>query len=102
MTLGTLLGGARIIKKIGCELTDLDAAGGSASDAASSAVLTVCSFFGIPASTTHSKACAIMGTGLCKKSGVNLHIAGEMIAAWTLTFPFCGAIGFFLSFLISR
>lgn len=102
MTLGTLLGGARIIKKVGCELTDLDAAGGSASDAASSAVLTVCSFFGIPASTTHSKACAIMGTGLCKKSGVNLRIAGEMIAAWALTFPFCGAIGFFLSFLISR
>ena len=102
MTLGTMLGGGRIIKKVGCDMTDLDAAGGSASDTASSAVLTVCSFLGIPASTTHSKACAIMGTGLCKKGGVDLRIASQMLAAWTLTFPFCGAIGFSLSFLINR
>ena len=102
MTLGTMLGGSKIIKKVGCDMTDLDAAGGSASDTASSMVLTVCSFFGIPASTTHSKACAMMGTGFCKKGGVDLRIAGQMLAAWTLTFPFCGIIGFFLSFLITH
>ncbi len=101
MTLGTMMGGARIIKKVGCDMTELDAAGGSASDAASSAVLAVCSLLGIPASTTHSKACAIMGTGMCKKGGVDLRIAGQMFAAWGLTFPFCGAFGFLLSFLIS-
>ncbi len=101
MTLGTMLGGARIIKKVGCDMTELDAAGGSASDAASSVVLAICSLLGIPASTTHSKACAIMGTGMCKKRGVDLRIAGQMLAAWALTFPFCGAIGFFLSFLIA-
>ncbi|MBQ8331644.1 MAG: inorganic phosphate transporter [Clostridia bacterium] len=99
MTLGTMLGGSRIIKKVGCDMTELDAAGGSASDAASTAILAVCSFLGIPASTTHSKACAIMGTGFCKKHGVDLRIAGQLFAAWGLTFPFCGAIGFFLSYL---
>lgn len=102
MTLGTMLGGARIIKKVGCDMTELDAAGGSASDAASSVILAVCSLLGIPASTTHSKACAIMGTGVCKKGGVDLRIVGQMLAAWALTFPFCGAIGFFLSFLMAR
>lgn len=102
MSLGTLLGGSRIIKKVGCELTELDAASGSASDAASSAVLTVCSFFGIPASTTHSKACAIMGTGFCKRRGVNLPIASQLLVAWILTFPACGAIGFFLSYLLTH
>ena len=101
MTLGTMLGGSRIIKKIGCDMTELDAAGGSASDAASTAVLVLCSLLGIPASTTHSKASAIMGTGLCKRGGIDLRIAGQMVGAWALTFPFCGAIGFFLSFLIS-
>lgn len=101
MTLGTMLGGARIIKKVGCDMTELDAAGGSASDAASSVVLAICTLLGLPASTTHSKACAIMGTGMCKKKGVDLRIAGQMIAAWALTFPCCGAIGFFLSFLIT-
>ena len=102
MTLGTMLGGARIIKKVGCDMTELDAAGGSASDAASTVILTLCSLLGIPASTTHSKACAIMGTGLCKKGGVDLRIAGQMLAAWALTFPICGAIGFFLSYLMAR
>ena len=101
MTLGTMLGGARIIKKVGIDMTELDAAGGSASDAASTVVLSFCSLAGIPASTTHSKASAIMGTGLCKKGGIDLRIAGQMLAAWALTFPFCGVIGFFLCYLIS-
>ncbi len=94
MTLGTMLGGARIIKKVGCEMTDLDAASGSASDAASSLVLLLCSLAGIPASTTHSKACAMMGTGFCKRGGVNFSVAGQLLAAWGLTFPICGAMGF--------
>lgn len=102
MTLGTLLGGSKIIKKVGCELTELDAASGSASDAASSVVLTACSFLGIPASTTHSKACAIMGTGFCKRRGVNPQIASQLFGAWILTFPACGALGFGLSYLLSR
>ena len=101
MTLGTMLGGSRIIKKVGCDMTDLDAVGGSASDSASSAVLFICSCFGIPASTTHSKACAIMGTGLCKRGGVDLRIVGQMVSAWALTFPICTALGFLLSLMMS-
>jgi len=101
MTLGTMLGGAKIIKKVGVDMIDLDAAGGSASDAASSVVLAACSFLGIPASTTHSKACAMMGTGLVKRGGIDFRIVGEMLAAWALTFPICGAIGFLLARLFS-
>lgn len=101
MTLGTMLGGAKIIKKVGCDMTALDAAGGSASDAASSVVLAACSFLGIPASTTHSKASAIMGTGLCKTRGIDLRVAGQILGAWAMTFPFCGAIGFLLSYLFT-
>lgn len=101
MTLGTMLGGSRIIKKVGCDMTDLDAIGGSASDSASSVILFICSCLGIPASTTHSKACAIMGTGLCKRDGVDLRIVGQMVCAWTLTFPICTVLGFFLSLIMS-
>ena len=100
MTLGTMLGGMRIIKKVGCEMADLDAAGGSAADAASSAVLLVCSLMGIPASTTHSKACAMMGTGFCKKRGVNPRIVFQLFAAWGLTFPVCAVLGFIFFRLI--
>lgn len=101
MTLGTMLGGARIIKKIGCDMTELDAVGGSAADTASSAVLFICSLTGIPASTTHSKASAMIGTGICKRRGVDPRIVGQMFAAWGLTFPFCAALGYILSRLLS-
>ncbi len=101
MTLGTLLGGGRIIKKVGMEMVDLDAAGGTAADMSSSATLAVCSFFGIPVSTTHSKACAMMGVGSRAHGGTNKKIASEMLTAWLLTFPVCGAIGFLLAFIIT-
>lgn len=101
MTLGTMLGGARIIKKVGCDMTELDAVGGSVSDTVSSAVLFVCSSLGVPASTTHSKACAIMGTGLCKKGGIDPRIALQVLGAWLLTFPVCALLGFLLSYLMS-
>lgn len=101
MTLGTTLGGAKIIKKVGCDMTDLDAAGGSASDAASSVALLVCSLVGIPASTTHSKTCAIMGAGFCKRGGVDLRIVSQMLLAWGVTFPVCGALGYIFYILMS-
>ena len=102
MTLGTLIGGGRIIKKIGMDMVSLDAAGGTAADMSSSAVLAVCSFFGIPVSTTHSKACAMMGVGASLGSGgTNKKIVSQMLCAWLLTFPICFCIGFLLAFFIS-
>ncbi len=101
MTLGTLIGGSRIIKKVGLEMVDLDAAGGTAADMASSAVLLLCSICGIPVSTTHSKSCAMMGVG-SKRRGTDKKIVSEMLVAWILTFPICAAIGFCLSYLITQ
>ena len=99
MTLGTLMGGSRIIKKVGCDMTDLDPLSSSAADTASSSFLGVCSFLGIPTATTHAKTCAIMGIGLCKKGGTNPKIAAEIFLAWFLTFPICTLISFLLSLL---
>ena len=83
------------------EMVDIDAAGGTAADMSSSSVLTVCSFLGIPVSTTHSKACAMMGVGYGSRGGLNKRIVAEMLFAWLLTFPICGAIGFLLAFIIT-
>ena len=99
MTLGTLMGGSRIIKKVGCDMTELDPLSSSAADTASSSFLGVCSFLGIPTATTHAKTCAIMGIGLCKKGGTNPKIAAEVFLAWLLTFPICAIISFLLSLL---
>ncbi len=100
MSLGTLLGGSRIIKKIGCDLVEMDAVSGSVADAASAASLLLCSLLGIPASTTHSKSSAMIGTGLCRKGRVDPSIAGQLLGAWGLTFPACGVLGFLLTRII--
>ena len=100
MTLGTLLGGRSIIKKVGVDMVSLDAAGGTAADFASSSVLTACSFLGLPVSTTHSKACAMMGVGSQKHGGgTDKKIVLQLLSAWLLTFPICALIGFLLTAL---
>ena len=100
MTLGTLLGGSRIIKKVGEDMVRLDASAGTAADTASSTVLAFCTLLGIPVSTTHSKTSAMMGAGSVTQSGVNKDVAHQMIVAWLLTFPCCALLGFLLGFIL--
>ena len=100
MTAGTLFGGSRIIKKVGDDMVRLDASAGTASDAASSFVLFVCTLLGVPVSTTHSKTCAMMGAGSKTGDGVNSGVARQMILAWVLTFPCCALLGFLLGFIL--
>jgi PiT family inorganic phosphate transporter len=101
MTFGTMIGGSRIIKKVGCELTDLDPLSSSAADTASSALLGVCSFLGIPTATTHAKTCALMGVGLGRHRSTSPKVAAQLFIGWILTFPVCALLGFLLS-LLSR
>ena len=97
MTLGTALGGSKIIKKVGCELTELDPLSSSAADTASSAILGVCSFLGIPTATTHAKTCAMMGVGLCQRRSTDPKVVAELFCGWLLTFPVCALLGFLFS-----
>ena len=97
MTLGTMMGGSRIIKKVGCDMTRLDPLSSSAADTASSAFLGVCSFLGIPTATTHAKTCAMMGVGLCKKNATDPRVVCQLFLGWLLTFPLCALMGFLLS-----
>ena len=97
MTLGTAIGGSKIIKKVGCELTELDPLSSSAADTASSAILGVCSFLGIPTATTHAKTCAMMGVGLCQRRSTDPKVASELFLGWFITFPVCALLGFLFS-----
>ena len=97
MTLGTLIGGSRIIKKVGCDMTELDPLSSSAADTASSSFLGVCSFLGIPTATTHAKTCAMMGVGLCQRRSTDPKVVAELFCGWLLTFPVCALLGFLFS-----
>ncbi|MBQ8299165.1 MAG: inorganic phosphate transporter [Clostridia bacterium] len=94
MTLGTSIGGYRIIKTVGTGMVKMEPYEGCAADIAGAICLFLSSTLGIPVSTTHTKTTAIMGVGSAKRlSNVNWKVVKEMVLAWVLTFPGCGLLG---------
>lgn len=97
MSLGTSVGGLRIIKAVGMDMVKLEKYQGFSADIAAASCLLLSSLTGIPVSTTHTKTTAIMGVGASKRlSSVNWGIVKEMVYAWVLTFPCCGLVGFLM------
>ncbi len=95
MALGTSAGGYRIIKSLGIDMVRLEKYQGFAAELAASGSLLVSTFFGIPMSTTNTKATAMMGAGATKgQRAVNWNIARDMVIAWILTFPACLILGY--------
>lgn len=95
---GTSAGGKRIIDTVGNKMTTLKKPQSVCADLGSGLCLFLASLSGIPMSTTHTKTSAIMGASLTlKKNPAGLKIAGEMLLAWVITFPVCGALGFLLT-----
>jgi inorganic phosphate transporter, PiT family len=94
MGAGTAIGGWRIIQTLGERMTRLQPVHGFAAETGAAAVIEVASRFGIPLSTTHTIATAIMGVGASQRlSAVRWGVAGEMVMAWIVTFPACAFIG---------
>ncbi len=98
MGLGTAIGGKKIIKSVGMDMVKLEKYQGFSADLAASSALLLCSFFGLPVSTTHAKTTAIMGVGAVKNvKAINFGVVKEMCLTWVLTFPGCGLIGFLMT-----
>ncbi|MGB2854015.1 MAG: inorganic phosphate transporter [Dehalococcoidia bacterium] len=100
IALGTATGGWRVIRTVGMRITALRPVHGFAATGSAAAVVEVASALGIPVSTTHCISSAIMGVGTTKRlSAVRWGIAGNIVLAWILTFPICGAIGWLVASL---
>lgn len=98
---GTAMGGRQVIKTLGMRMTTLRPVHGFTSQAAAATVIEIASHFGMPVSTTHSISAAIVGVGATRRfSAVRWGIAGNIVTAWILTFPICGALGFFFTWLL--
>ena len=97
MSLGTAMGGRRIIHNIGVRMVPMDRSQGICSDIGSAVCLLLASLAGIPMSTTHAKTSAIMGAGIGAGKQVNAGIVGGMLVAWIITFPVCAVLGYFLT-----
>jgi PiT family inorganic phosphate transporter len=98
---GTAIGGWRVIKTMGMKVTALEPIHGFAADFSAATVIEGASYLGIPVSTTHCAASAIMGVGATKRlSAVRWGVARRIVAAWVLTFPICGGLGYLFAWLL--
>ncbi|PQP32875.1 anion permease, partial [Desulfobacteraceae bacterium SEEP-SAG10] len=107
ISVGTAMGGWRVIKTVGMRVTTLRPVHGFAAQASAAAVIEIASHgafmghWGIPVSTTHCISASIMGVGATKRlSAVRWGIAGNIVAAWILTFPICGGLGYLFAWLL--
>jgi PiT family inorganic phosphate transporter len=94
ISLGTYLGGWRVIRTLGKGLVEIESPQGMAAETSSAAVILLSSHFGYSLSTTHVATGSILGTGLGKKGAeVRWNVAGRMATAWLFTLPAAGLVG---------
>jgi len=99
---GTYTGGWKVIRTMGMKLTLLRPIGGFSAETASASILFGTALAGIPVSTTHTIAGAIMGVGATRRvSAVRWGVAGRIILAWVLTIPCSGLMGWCMFELVS-
>jgi PiT family inorganic phosphate transporter len=95
MGVGTLTGGWRIIRTLGMRISSLQTHQGFAAEIAAASTIQLATAAGIPLSTTHTISSAIVGVGAARgMAAVRWNVAGQLVAAWVLTFPICAAIGY--------
>ena len=95
LTLGTALGGWRIVRTIGKRIFHLTRLDGFASQATSTAVILAASYAGAPVSTTHVVAASIVGVGGGRRRWRHIRwdVVREMGFAWLATLPATAALG---------
>ena len=101
ISIGTALGGRRVIKTIGMKMTKLRPVQGFTTHLVAASVIEAASHLGIPVSTTHCVSASVMGVGSTRRfSAVRWGVAGNIIIAWILTFPICGILGYVFTLLL--
>jgi inorganic phosphate transporter, PiT family len=91
ISMGTAIGGWRIIRTMGTRVVKLDPVHGFAAETTAATIIFGASHFGMPVSTTHVISTAIMGVGSTGRlSAVRWGVARSILIAWVLTIPAAG------------
>lgn len=91
--LGTWLGGWRIVKTMAHKITELRPYQGFCAETAGGVVLVQMAALGVPVSTTHAIAGAIMGVGSTKSpKSVRWGLSRSIVMAWIITIPFSAIV----------
>ncbi len=95
LTLGTSMGGWRIIRTVGRRIFRLASIDGFASQSASSAVILPASYLGAPVSTTQVVASSVVGVGGGRRRWrhVRWAVVRSIAYAWLLTLPAAAVLG---------
>ncbi len=94
ISLGTAVGGWRIMNTMGNRVVELEPIHGFAAEATAATVLLVTARLGMPVSTTHVISSAIMGVGSARGiRGVKWGVARRILIAWVLTIPAAATVG---------
>ena len=101
ISVGTFLGGWRIVKTMAVKITQLKPYQGFAAETGGASILAVLAWLGIPASTTHAISGAIMGAGAVKRmSAVRWGIGKRIVWAWIITIPASATIAYVSTLII--
>ncbi|HEX5552530.1 MAG TPA: inorganic phosphate transporter [Chitinophagaceae bacterium] len=93
MSIGTMLGGWRIVKTMGTRITKVTPFEGVSAETAGAITLFITEALGIPVSTTHTITGSIMGVGATKRlSAVRWGVTINLLWAWILTIPVSAAL----------
>ncbi|MEU4217766.1 inorganic phosphate transporter [Actinoplanes sp. NPDC026623] len=94
ISLGTYLGGWRIMRTLGKGLVEISPPQGFAAESASAAVILSSSHLGFALSTTQVATGSILGSGVGRRgAAVRWAVAGRMVIAWALTIPAAAVVG---------
>ena len=93
LSLGTAVGGWRIMRTMGQRVAKLEPVHGFAAETTAASILIGTAHFGMPVSTTQVISGAIMGVGSSQGlRGVRWGVAQHILVAWILTIPAAGII----------
>ena len=89
LTLGTAIGGWRIVKTIGRRIFRIRPVDGLVSQTSSAAVILAATVVGAPASTTQVVSSSVVGVGVGRRRyrHVGWEVVGSILLAWVTTFP---------------
>jgi PiT family inorganic phosphate transporter len=94
ISLGTAVGGWRIMRTMGHKVVELEPITGFAAETTGATVIFGAATLGMPVSTTHVISSAIMGVGSSRGvRGVKWGVARSILIAWVLTIPAAMLVG---------
>lgn len=100
ISMGTFLGGWRVVKTMATKITKLRPYQGFCAETGGGVVLSFVTAFGVPVSTTHAISGSIMGVGATRGySAVQWGIVRRIVTAWIITIPITAAFSF-VTFLV--